>query len=86
MKSDAARQAGRQIKSFNFFCRNLKRFLLELVLQQEEVVGGGDRDDVLCRVPGSVEDLLVEVKTVDIDLVLLALTAGAYLKVGILEI
>lgn len=64
----------------------MKRFLLELVLQQEEVVGGGDRDDVLCRVPGSVEDLLVEVKTVDIDLVLLALTAGAYLKVGILEI
>ena len=53
---------------------------LKLVLQEEEVVGGRDGDDVLRRVPGSVEDLLVEVQTVDVDLVLLAFAAGAHLK------
>ena len=53
---------------------------LKLVLQEEEVVGGRDGDDVLCGVPGSVKDLLVEVQTVDVDLVLLALAASAHLQ------
>jgi len=56
---------------------------LELVLEEEEVVGGGDRDDVLRWVPGSVQDLLVEVQTVDVDLVLLALSSGAHLQKGL---
>ena len=43
---------------------------LELVLKEEQVVGGGDCNDVLGRMPGSVQDLLVEVQTVDVDLVL----------------
>ena len=32
------------------------------------------------RVPGGVEDLLVEVQAVHVDLILLALPAGAHLK------
>ena len=51
----------------------------ELVLQQEEVVGGGHGDDVLVRVPGRVEDLLVEVQAVHVDLVLLPFAPGAHL-------
>ena len=43
---------------------------LELVLKEEQVVSGGDCNDVLGRMPGSVQDLLVEVQTVDVDLVL----------------
>jgi len=54
-------------------------------LQEEEVVGGGDGDDVFCRVPGSVQDLLVEVEAVDVDLILLAFAASAHLKVIILK-
>ena len=53
---------------------------LELVLEQEEVVGGCDGDDVLVRVPGGVQDLLVEVKAVNVDLVLLPLATRANLK------
>ena len=51
----------------------------ELVLQEEEVVGGGDGDDVLVRVPRRVQDLLVEVEAVDEDLVALALPGRRYL-------
>lgn len=54
--------------------------LSELVLEEEEVVGGGDGDDVLVRVPRRVEDLLVEVQAVHVDLVLLPLSAGAHLQ------
>ena len=52
----------------------------ELVLQQEEVVGGGDGDDVFVRVPRRVQDLLVEVEAVDEDLVALALPGRRYLE------
>ena len=51
----------------------------ELVLQQEEVVGGRDGDDVLVGVPGGVQDLLVEVQAVHVDLVLLPFAPGAHL-------
>ena len=44
-----------------------------VLLEQEQVVGGGHRDDVLLGVPGRVQDLLVEVEAVDEDLVALAL-------------
>ncbi len=52
----------------------------ELVLEQKEVVGCGDGNDVLVWVPGRVQDFLVEVQAVHVDLVLLALPAGAHLK------
>lgn len=42
-----------------------RRRALELVLEYEQVVGGGYRDDALVRVPRRVQDLLVEVKAVD---------------------
>ena len=42
-------------------------------MQEEEVVGGCDGDDVLVRMPRRVQDLLVEVEAVDEDLVALAL-------------
>ena len=38
---------------------------LVILLEEEEVVGGGHGDDVLLRVPGSVQDLLVEVQAVN---------------------
>lgn len=44
--------------------------LLELVLEDEEVVGGGYGDDALVRVPRRVQYLLVEVEAVDADFVL----------------
>ena len=53
--------------------------LLVILLEEEEIVGGGHRDDVLLRVPGGVQDLLVEVQTVHGDLVLLPLAPGAHL-------
>ena len=52
----------------------------ELVLQEEEVVGGCDGDDVLVRVPRRVKDLLVEVEAVDEDFVALALTRRRHLE------
>ena len=49
---------------------------VEFVLEDVQVVGGGDGDDVLRRVPGCVEDLLGEVQTVHADVVLPALSSG----------
>lgn len=43
---------------------------LELVLENEEVVGGGHGDDALVGVPRRVQDFLVEVQAVHADLVL----------------
>ena len=95
LKSDAARQAGRQIMKKEVDDdvvvvekeerEPTDRARLELVLQEEEVVGGGDCDDIFCWVPGSVQDLLVEVQAVDVDLILLALAARAHLKVIVLK-
>jgi len=53
---------------------------LVLLLEEEQVVGGGHGDHVLLWVPGSVEDLFVEVQAVDADLVFLAFTPGTHLS------
>jgi hypothetical protein len=49
---------------------SLRRGPLELVLEYEQVVGGGDRDDALVRMPRRVQDFLVEVQTIYTDFVL----------------
>lgn len=49
---------------------------VEFVLEDVQVVGGGDGDDVLGGVPGRVEDLLGEVQAVHADVVLAALPPG----------
>jgi len=53
--------------------------LLVILLEEEEIVGGGHRDDVLLRVPGSVQDFLVEVQTVDRDFIFFPLTPRTHL-------
>ena len=55
------------------------RRMLVILLKQKEIVGSCHRDDVLLRMPGRVQDLLVEVQTVHGDLVLLPLAPGAHL-------
>ena len=40
-------------------------WMLVILLEQKEVVGSCDSDDVLLGVPGSVQNLLVEVQTVN---------------------
>lgn len=42
---------------------------VHLVLEDVQVVGGRDGDDVLGRVPGRVQDLLGEVQAVHADVV-----------------
>lgn len=52
---------------------------VELVLEDVQVVGGGDGDDVLVGVPRRVQDLLGEVQAVHADVVLAPLAArGAH--------
>lgn len=53
--------------------------VLELVLEEEKIVRRRNGDDVLSRVPGGVQDLLIEVEAVDADLVLFPLAAAAHL-------
>ena len=40
-------------------------WMLVVFLEQKEVVGSCDSDDVLLRMPGSVKNLLVEVQTIN---------------------
>lgn len=47
---------------------------VEFVLEDVQVVGGGDGDDVLSRVPGRMENLLGEVQAVHADVVFPALS------------
>lgn len=49
---------------------------VEFVLEDVQIVGGGDGDDVLVWVPRRVEDLLGEVQAVHADVVLPALSTG----------
>ena len=58
----------------------VKMRMLVILLKQKEIVGSCHRDDVLLRMPGRVQDLLVEVQTVHGDLVLLPLAPGAHLQ------
>jgi len=55
---------------------SLMQLRVEFVLEDVQVVGGGDGDDVLSRVPGCVEDLLGEVQAVHADVILPALSPG----------
>lgn len=54
------------------------RTLVQFILEYVQIVGGGHGDDVVQRMPGSVEDLLVKVQTVYTDLILFALPTCAY--------
>lgn len=56
--------------------RSLMHLRVEFVLEDVQVVGGGDGDDVLIRMPGCVEDLLGEVQAVHTDVVLPALSSS----------
>lgn len=56
--------------------RSLMHLRVEFVLEDVQVVGGGDGDDVLGRVPGCMEDLLGEVQAVHTDVVLPALSSS----------
>lgn len=49
---------------------------VELVLEDVQIVGGGDGDDVLSRMPRCVEDLLGEVQAVHADVVFPALSSS----------
>lgn len=49
----------------------------KLILEYKQIVGGGDGDDVLGRMPGRVKDLLVEIQAVHADFVLFSLAARA---------
>lgn len=51
---------------------------VHLVLEDVQVVGGRDGDDVLGRVPGRVQDLLGEVQAVHADVVASPLAAHAH--------
>ena len=58
--------------------------LLVILLEEEEIVGGGHGDDVLLRVPGSVQDLLVEVQAVHGDFILFPLATRTHLTVHLI--
>lgn len=49
------------------------RVLIHFVLEYIQVVGCGYGNDIFLRVPGCVQDLLVEVQTINTNLVLLPL-------------
>jgi hypothetical protein len=49
--------------------------MLELVLEEEQVVCGCYCNDILCRVPCCVQNLFIEVKAVNADLVLLTFSS-----------
>lgn len=53
---------------------------LKLILEQKEVVCGRDGDDVLGRVPGRVQNLLVEVQAVHVDLIFFPLPTRTHLQ------
>ena len=58
-------------------------WMLVVFLEQKEVVGSCDSDDVLLWMPGSVKNLLVEVEAVDGDFVLFPLSTGAHLHIWV---
>ena len=53
--------------------------LIHFALEYVEVVGRCHSNDVILGMPGSVEDLLVEVQTVHADLILLTFATRAHL-------
>ena len=59
-------------------CTYLVHVRVYLVLEDVQVVGGGDGNDVLSRVPGRVQDLLGEVQAVHTDVITPALAPHAH--------
>lgn len=55
---------------------SLMHLRVEFVLEDVQVIGGSNGDDVLIRVPGCMEDLLGEVQAVHTDIILPALSSG----------
>lgn len=49
---------------------------VQFVLENVQIVGGSDGNDVLGRVPRRMEDLLGKVQAVDADVILTALHPG----------
>ena len=54
--------------------------VLKFVLIDVKIVGGGHSNDILVRVPRSVQNLFVEIEAVNADFVLLPLSSSADLK------
>lgn len=52
--------------------------LVQFFLEYVQIVDGGNCNDVVQRMPGSVKDLLVKVQTVYTDLILPALPTCAH--------
>lgn len=59
----------------------LKAFLVHLILEDVEVVGGGYSNDVLVWVPCCVKDLFAKVQAVHADLILTAFSTHTHLDV-----
>lgn len=57
--------------------RSNRKYWLKFILEYEQVVGGRHRDYILLRMPGRVQDLLIEIEAIDADLVLFPFAAGA---------
>lgn len=53
-------------------------FLVDFVLEYVQVVGGSHGNNVVGRMPGRVQNLLIEVQTVHTDLVLLPLPSWTH--------
>ena len=60
-----------------FLSLSAMHLLVEFVLEDVQVVGGSDGDDVLRGVPGRVQDLLGEVQAVHADVILASFPALA---------
>lgn len=52
--------------------------LVQFILKNVQIVGGGYGDDVVQRMPGCVDNLFAEVQTVHTDFILFALPTCAY--------
>lgn len=60
-------------------CDKLTLQLVHFILEYVEVVGRCHRNDVVLGMPGSVQDLLIEVQTIHADFILFAFAACAHL-------
>lgn len=60
-------------------CDKLTLQLVHFILEYVEVVGRCHRNDVVLGMPGSVQDLLIEVQTIHTDFILFAFAACAHL-------
>jgi len=56
-------------------------WMLELVLEEEQIVCGCHCYDILCGVPRCMQNLFIEVKAVDTDFILLAFASCTNLQI-----